>query len=82
MSHFVALIKDVGQSQEKDLPFSSLIGHKSMGLKEETKSRVTEDVIETVVFAAKLLTGHRRRRFHTEMFVKYCNVPQLSPGGV
>jgi hypothetical protein len=34
---------------------------------------LTEDVIQTIVSAAKLLTGHRRRQFQAETAVKYCN---------
>jgi transposase len=34
---------------------------------------LTDDVVQTVQSAAKLLTGYRRRRFQAEMAVKYCN---------
>ena len=34
---------------------------------------LTDDVISTIQSAARLLTGHRRRRFQAEMTVKYCN---------
>lgn len=34
---------------------------------------LTEDVIQTILSAAKLLTGHRRRQFQAETAVKYCN---------
>jgi len=34
---------------------------------------LTEDIIQTVQSAAKLLTGYRRRQFQAEMAVKYCN---------
>jgi transposase len=34
---------------------------------------LTEDTIETIVSAAKLLTGYRRRQFQAEMALKYCN---------
>jgi ABC-type transporter Mla subunit MlaD len=43
-------------------------------LKEETAmSALTEDVIQTIQSAAKLLSGHKRRRFQAEMALKYCN---------
>jgi transposase len=31
-----------------------------------------DDIVETIRSAAKLLTGHRRRRFQAEVAVKYC----------
>jgi transposase len=34
---------------------------------------LTEDVIQTIQSAAKLLTGSRRRQFQAETAVKYCN---------
>jgi ABC-type transporter Mla subunit MlaD len=34
---------------------------------------LTEDVIQTIQSAAKLLSGHKRRRFQAETAVKYCN---------
>ena len=34
---------------------------------------LTEDVIQTIQSAAKLLTGHKRRRFQAETALKYCN---------
>jgi transposase len=34
---------------------------------------LTEDVIQTIQSAAKLLTGYRRRQFQAETAVKYCN---------
>ena len=34
---------------------------------------LTEDTIETVQSAAKLLTGYRRRQFQAEIAHKYCN---------
>ena len=34
---------------------------------------LTEDVIQTIRSAAKLLTGHRRRQFQAETAIKYCN---------
>jgi hypothetical protein len=43
-------------------------------LKEETAmATLTEDVIQTIVSAARLLTGHRRRRFQAETALKYCD---------
>lgn len=36
-------------------------------------SRLTEDVIQTIQSAAKLLTGYRRRQFQAETAIKYCN---------
>jgi len=43
-------------------------------LKEVTAmAALTEDVLETVLSAAKLLTGPKRRRFQAEMAHKYCN---------
>jgi hypothetical protein len=36
-------------------------------------SALTEDVIQTIQSAARLLTGHKRRQFQAEMAVKYCN---------
>lgn len=43
-------------------------------LKEETAmTTLTEDVIQTILSAAKLLTGYRRRQFQAETAVKYCN---------
>jgi hypothetical protein len=42
--------------------------------KEETAMiALTEDVIQTIQSAAKLLTGHQRRRFQAETALKYCN---------
>src|SRR5215207_5020456 len=42
--------------------------------KEETAvAALTEDVIQTIQSAAKLLTGHKRRQFQAETAVKYCN---------
>lgn len=35
-------------------------------------AQLAEDAIETIRLAAKLLTGHRRRRFQAEMALKYC----------
>lgn len=32
-----------------------------------------EDTVNTILSAAKLLTGYRRRQFQAEMAVKYCN---------
>ena len=32
----------------------------------------TDDVVQTILLAAKLLTGHRRRQFQVEMPLKYC----------
>lgn len=34
---------------------------------------LTDDVVQTIQSAAKLLTGYRRRRFQAETAVKYCN---------
>ena len=34
---------------------------------------LTDDVIESIQSAARLLTGHRRRRFQAETTLKYCN---------
>ena len=34
---------------------------------------LTEDVLQTIQSAAKLLTGHKRRRFQAETALKYCN---------
>jgi transposase len=34
---------------------------------------LTDDVVQTIQSAAKLLTGYRRRRFQAEMAAKYCN---------
>jgi hypothetical protein len=34
---------------------------------------LTEDVVQTILSAAKLLTGFRRRQFQAEMAHKYCN---------
>jgi len=34
---------------------------------------LTDDVIQTILSAAQLLTGHRRRQFQAETAVKYCN---------
>lgn len=34
---------------------------------------LTEDVIQTIQSAAKLLTGHKRRRFQAETALQYCN---------
>ena len=34
---------------------------------------LTDDVIESIQSAARLLTGHLRRRFQAETTVKYCN---------
>jgi hypothetical protein len=34
---------------------------------------LTEDVVQTIQSAAKLLTGHKRRRFQAETALKYCN---------
>jgi len=43
-------------------------------LKEETAmAALTEDVIQTIQSAAKLLTGHKRRRIHAETALKYFN---------
>jgi ABC-type transporter Mla subunit MlaD len=43
-------------------------------LKEETAmAALTEDVVQTIQSAAKLLTGHKRRRFQAETALKYCN---------
>src|ERR1700733_14726112 len=43
-------------------------------LKEETAmAALTEDVLQTIQSAAKLLTGPKRRRFQAEMAHKYCN---------
>jgi hypothetical protein len=36
-------------------------------------TRLTDDVIQTIQSAAKLLTGYRRRRFQAETAIKYCN---------
>jgi Rhodopirellula transposase DDE domain len=33
---------------------------------------LTDDTVQTILSAAKLLTGHRRRRFQAEMAHKYC----------
>ena len=41
-------------------------------LKEETAmAALTEDVIQTIQSALKLLTGHKRRRFQAETALKY-----------
>jgi ABC-type transporter Mla subunit MlaD len=52
-----------------------LRGYCSMSsLKEETAmAALTEDVVQTIQSAAKLLTGHKRRRFQAETALKYCN---------
>jgi hypothetical protein len=43
-------------------------------LKEETAmATLTEDVIQTIRSAAKLLTGPKRRRFQAETTLEYCN---------
>jgi hypothetical protein len=43
-------------------------------LKEETAmATLREDVIQTIQSAAKLLTGHKRRRFQAETAIQYCN---------
>jgi hypothetical protein len=43
-------------------------------LKEETAmTALTDDAIQTIRSAAKLLTGHKRRRFQAETALKYCN---------
>jgi hypothetical protein len=43
-------------------------------LKEEMcMSELTEDALEDIKSAAKLLTGFKRRQFQAEMAVKYCN---------
>lgn len=34
---------------------------------------LTDDLISSLKTAARLLTGHRRRRFQAEMALKYCN---------
>lgn len=34
---------------------------------------LTEDAVQTILSAAKLLTGHRRRQFQAETAIKYCN---------
>ena len=34
---------------------------------------LTEDTIQTILSAAKLLTGSRRRQFQAEMALKYCH---------
>lgn len=34
---------------------------------------LTEDVIQTIQSAARLLAGHKRRRFQAEMALRYCN---------
>lgn len=34
---------------------------------------ITDDLIPSLKSAARLLTGHRRRRFQAEMALKYCN---------
>ena len=34
---------------------------------------LTDDVVQTILSAAKLLTGYRRRQFQAEMAHKYCN---------
>lgn len=36
-------------------------------------SPLTDDVIQTIQAAAKLLTGYRRRQFQAQMARKYCN---------
>jgi hypothetical protein len=36
-------------------------------------STLTEDTIQTIRSAGKLLTGYRRRQFQAEMAVKYCD---------
>src|SRR5882762_11973830 len=43
-------------------------------LKEETAmSALTDDTIQTIQSASKLLTGFKRRRFQAETALKYCN---------
>src|SRR4051812_5483146 len=43
-------------------------------LKEETvMAPLTDDVLATIQSAARLLTGHRRRRFQAETTLTYCN---------
>src|SRR6266436_4056336 len=43
-------------------------------IKEETAmAALTDDVIQTIQSAAKLLSGHKRRRFQAETALKYCN---------
>jgi hypothetical protein len=43
-------------------------------LKEETAmTALTEEVIQMIQSAAKLLTGHKRRRFQAETALKYCD---------
>src|SRR4051794_22621595 len=34
---------------------------------------LTDDVIQTIRSAAKLLSGHRRRQFQAETAIQYCN---------
>ena len=34
---------------------------------------LTEDIIQTIQSAAKLLTGYKRRQFQAQMALKYCN---------
>src|SRR4029078_7819144 len=42
-------------------------------LKEETAmAALTDDVIQTIQSAARLLTGHKRRRFQAETALTYC----------
>jgi transposase len=43
-------------------------------LKEETAMiALTEDTLQTIQSAARLLTGHKRRRFQAETALQYCN---------
>ena len=34
---------------------------------------LTDDVLQTILSAAQLLTGHKRRRFQAETTLQYCN---------
>lgn len=36
-------------------------------------SELTEEVLQTIQSAAKLLTGYKRRQFQAQMALKYCN---------
>jgi hypothetical protein len=42
-------------------------------MEETVMTPLTDDVIASIQSAARLLTGHRRRRFQAETTVKFCN---------
>src|SRR3954465_4288367 len=60
------------QLRESALPAPSGIGYKVCLTEEAALAELTDDMRHTILLAATLLTGHKRRRFQAEVTHTYC----------